>query len=132
MDTAIPEPGYQTNAGIDTQALVQATGVPNASPGNGDPDVSALAGGNTHYIVLGVDVTGTTTNGGTSAAAPLWASVTAKIHAVFTDQGLPTTGYFDDLLYTTASIDPGSFDDVQFGSNTSSFVLGGVLRRILP
>ena len=129
VDTAIPEPSYQTNAGIDTQALAQAAGIPNASSGKGDPDVSALAGGNTHYIVPGAQLAGTENNGGTSAATPLWAALTAKIQAVFTDQGLPTTGYFNDLLYTAAAIDPGSFDDVQFGSNTSSFVLNGPVRQ---
>lgn len=131
VDTTVPEPSYQVNAGIDTHALAQAAGIADAGSGKGEPDVSALAGGNTRYIVPEADLTGTQTNGGTSAATPLWASLTAKVQAVFADQGLPTTGYFNDLLYTAAAIDPGSFDDVQFGSNTSSFVLGGPVTQSL-
>jgi hypothetical protein len=44
---------------------------------------------------------------------------------VFLDQGLPKTGYFNDLLHQPAMITPASFNDVQHGNNTSSFIEGG-------
>ncbi len=125
VNTAIPEPSYQVNAGIDVAALATADGVPGGLSGKGVPDVSALSSGNTDYTVPTGDLKGTTQSGGTSASAPLWAALTAQIQAVFADQGLPTTGYFNDLLYIAALIDPASFNDVQFGNNTSTYVQGG-------
>ena len=132
VSTALTEPAYQLNAGIDTQALQQADGVPAASAADrGLPDVSALAGGNTHYLVPNPDLSsesasGTpdpTSEGGTSAAAPLWAALVAQIQAVFINEGLPALGTINDLLYQASVIDPAAFDDVQFGSDTSSFVI---------
>ena len=54
-------------------------------------------------------------DGGTSAASPLWASLTAQIDTIFHDQGLPNLGYCNDLLYIAAAIAPGSFNDVDAG-----------------
>ena len=67
----------------------------------------------------------TTTTGGTSAAAPLWAALMSQIKAIFADQKLPRLGYMNDLLYTAAVIAPAAFNDVTIGNNTSSSVLGG-------
>ena len=49
---------------------------------------------------------------GTSAATPLWASLAAQITTIFGDQGLPSLGYMNDLLYTAAAIAPASFNDM--------------------
>src|SRR5260370_22534877 len=68
---------------------------------------------------------GTSLSGGTSAASPLWASLTVQLDTIFHDQGLPNLGYMNDLLYIAAVIAPASFNDVTLGTNTSSFVLGG-------
>ena len=125
VDPAIPEPAYQTDEGIDVAALDGGTGT-----GKGDPDVSALAGGNTHYLVPAAGLSGLASSGGTSASSPLWESLSAQIQAIFLNQGLPTTGYYNDLIYQAAAIDPGSFNDVQFGSNTSSFALGGAISEV--
>src|SRR5260370_31456625 len=68
---------------------------------------------------------GTSLSGGTSAASPLWASLTVQLDTIFHDQGLPNLGYMNDLLYIAAVIAPASFNDVTLCTNTSSFVLGG-------
>src|SRR4029079_916501 len=48
--------------------------------------------------------------------------------AIFHDQGLPSLGYMNDLLYTAAVIAPASFNDVTIGNNTSSYTLGGPIE----
>lgn len=120
VDSTQPVPAYQSDFG-----LTPTTSDPQALVGRGTPDVSANAGGNMLYIVPTADMTGTSNDDGTSAAAPLWASLVSQINAVFQDQELPQLGYLNDLLYQAATIAPASFNDIQIGSNTSSFVLGG-------
>ncbi|MBI2741119.1 MAG: hypothetical protein HYX38_31870 [Rhodospirillales bacterium] len=114
--------------GWSIPAYQQAFGLSTLTNGNrGMPDVAALSSGDTFYAVLAADyVNGTSTtlwhgDGGTSAAAPLWASLTTQFNAVFVDQGLPRLGYYNDLLYTAAVIAPGSFNDVQLGNNDNSY-----------
>jgi hypothetical protein len=93
----------------------------------GAPDVAALAGGNGHYAVLnGAYVSDPNqpllrANGGTSAASPLWASLTTQFNTIFGDQGLPELGFYNDLLYIAAAVAPGSFNDIRLGSNITSF-----------
>jgi hypothetical protein len=106
----------------------QAFGLGSLTGGRrGVPDVAALAGGDTQYTVLDFNyVNGTTAmpltgDGGTSAASPLWASLTAQFNAIFHDQGLPDLGFYNDLIYIAAAIAPGSFNDIQLGNNVSSF-----------
>lgn len=92
--------------------------------GRGLPDVSALAGGDMHYIVPTADMQGNHGDGGTSAATPFWASLAVQLNAIFHDQGLPSLGYMTDLLYIAAAIAPGSFNDVTLGDNVSTFLTG--------
>ena len=120
VDPSQPQPSYQTDFGLHL-----ATSDPSALTGRGVPDVAALAGGNTRYVVTGADMSGTGSGAGTSAAAPMWAALVAQFDAVFRDQGLANLGYMNDLLYTAAAIAPASFNDVTIGNNTSSFALGG-------
>jgi hypothetical protein len=116
--TQVPTPDYQTAYGL--ASLTHG--------GRGSPDVAALASGDSFYAALNDQyVTGTSGAtllhgvGGTSAAAPLWASLTTQFNTIFHDQGLPHLGYYNDLLYIAAVIAPGSFNDVQLGNNTNSF-----------
>ncbi|GEP55167.1 M10 family metallopeptidase C-terminal domain-containing protein [Reyranella soli] len=113
-------PSYQADYG-----LVPFTADPYHLVGRGTPDVSANAGGNLYYIVPTGDMTGTESNGGTSAATPLWAALGAQLNAIFEDQNLPHLGYANDLLYIASAIAPASFNDIRTGNNTSSYVLGG-------
>ncbi len=119
VNTGIGVPWYQSNYGLQPTS---STGV-----GRGVPDVSALSAGDSRYAVLNIDnVTNSsasilTNSGGTSAAAPLWASLTAQFNAVFADQHLPALGFYNDLLYTAAAIAPASFNDILLGNNTASY-----------
>ncbi|MEW6255473.1 MAG: DUF4114 domain-containing protein [Pseudomonadota bacterium] len=121
VDTTQPTPSYQLDYGLSPTAAY----TPGAGQGRGLPDVSANAGGNLFYWTPDGSMEGLTEEGGTSAATPLWASLAVQINAVFADQGLPQLGYMNDLLYIASAIAPGSFNDIQFGNNTSSFSLGG-------
>ena len=113
-------PGYQSGIGV-TPTSVFGTG-------RGIPDVSALSAGDSLYAVLNEnyvnDVPGSGLihpDGGTSAAAPLWAALTAQFNTIFFDQGLPQLGYYNDLLYIASVIAPGSFNDIQLGNNNNTF-----------
>ena len=70
-------------------------------------------------------MTGIGDDDGTSAATPLWASLMVQIDTIFDDQGLPHLGFANDLLYIAAAIAPGSFNDITFGNNVTSFIHGG-------
>lgn len=123
VDPTQPTPSYQVDFGL-------APGSNPASPsfsGRGAPDVSALAGGDASYMALNSDyVIGDSTyslvaTGGTSAAAPLWATLTSQFNYIFQDQKLPTLGFYNDLLYTAAAVAPGSFNDITLGNNNSGY-----------
>ncbi len=126
VDGAQPIPHYQIAFGL------VPTDAGSGQTGRGIPDVAALAGGSLFYYVLtgleeGADG-GTPSftfgrNGGTSAASPLWASLTAQVDAVFADAGLPRLGYYNDLLYQSAAVAPGAFNDVTLGNNVSSYYI---------
>ncbi|WP_338204145.1 S53 family peptidase [Candidatus Nephthysia bennettiae] len=84
-------PAYQKGPGVDNQF----------SNGNRQvPDVAAVADQNTGYhVVLG----GRDHQiGGTSAAAPLWAAVTALIDQDFQKRGLKPVGFANPALYWMA------------------------------
>jgi hypothetical protein len=123
VDQTQPVPSYQTAYGL-TPGVTPAS--PNGS-GRGAPDVSALAGGDAYWAVLNNDAfshaNAPTISGddGTSAAAPLWATLTAQFNVIFKDQGLPTLGFYNDLLYIASAIAPASFNDIVLGNNTSGF-----------
>jgi hypothetical protein len=123
VDVTTPTPSYQQEYGLDP------TDVATGGGGRGVPDVSAASGGNLTYYTPHGDLTLPPVSGsggyGTGASAPLWASLTAQINAIFLDQGLPRLGYMNDLLYTAAVVAPASFNDITFGNNISSFNRGG-------
>lgn len=115
----VPIPDYQHDFGISSMT----------DGARGMPDVSALSAGDTLYAVLNSAYIGDATqpllskSGGTSAATPLWASLTAQIDTIFKDQGLPQLGYYNDLLYNAAAITPASFNDITVGNNANTFYL---------
>ncbi|WP_191061098.1 S53 family peptidase [Geminicoccus harenae] len=126
VDITQDTPWYQTAFG-----LTPTSTDPEGGTGRGVPDVSGLAGGNMYYTVPNEDMQGTTWSGGTSASTPLWAALTARINAVFAEQGLPNLGFMNDLLYTAAAVAPGSFNDIQLGNNTTSFGVNSEGQLIL-
>lgn len=116
VDQRLEIPDYQADFGLSPGV----DGSP-AETGRGVPDVSALAGGNFHYLVPSGDLSETTLSGGTSASSPLWAALFQQIETIFAAQKLPSLGYANDLLYQAAVITPAAFRDVQFGNNRSTF-----------
>ncbi len=99
-------PDYQQNANVPASVN------PGHHIGRGVPDVSGVADPATGIIV--VDTTGTQqVIGGTSAAAPLWAALAARIN-----QGLGhKVGFLNPLLYANAA--SGGLRDITQGNNGS-------------
>ena len=128
VDASQPVPGYQAAFG-----LAPTTSDPAHLVGRGTPDVSANAGSNLYYTSPSPNFVSATnpaeielqSGNGTSAAAPLWAGLATQVNAIFADQGLPSLGYMNDLLYIAAAIAPASFNDITIGNSVSSFFLGG-------
>lgn len=88
-------------------SIVRSDGSASALTQRGVPDVSADADPATGYVVHidGAD----TVVGGTSAVAPLWAALIARINAA---RGKPV-GFVNASLYAQ----PGAFNDVTSGNN---------------
>lgn len=98
-------PTYQQGAGVP----------PSANPphviGRGVPDVAAVADPNTGVVVMHVSGKMVEPIGGTSAAAPLWASLLVRIN-----QGLGSRiGFLNPTLY--ASCATGVLNDITVGNN---------------
>ena len=114
----VPIPGFQADAKVPPQVTRKwVDGVltpPVTFAGRGVPDVAANADLNTgyQYIYEGQPVTG----GGTSAAAPFWAGLIARIN-----QGLPRPcGFVTPLFYqlqTGADGEASGFRFIDRGSN---------------
>ncbi len=94
-------PAYQQNANVPA--------APNGFQGRGVPDVAGDADPETGYNVI-VDGQQSVI-GGTSAVAPLWAGLLARINQALGKN----VGYLNPLLYTGAA--ESSFRDVTSGSN---------------
>jgi kumamolisin len=99
-----PLPSYQQSAGVPPSAN------PGKTAGRGVPDVAADADPATGYMVR-VDGQNTVI-GGTSAVAPLWAGLIARMN-----QGLgKPLGFMNPALYSLGS-NSGVFRDITSGSN---------------
>jgi kumamolisin len=95
-------PGWQRNASVPRSVARggRGRGVPDVA-GNADPQTGYLIGGGTNDIGWG----------GTSAVAPLWAGLIARLN-----QGLgQRVGHLNPLLYN--GLAPSAFNDVPRGGN---------------
>lgn len=110
-------PAWQS--GVDVQSV---------NPGHGTgrcvPDVAAVASGATGYFVV-VDGQAEI-SGGTSASAPLWAALLARLNA----QRKGTIGYLTPLLYGktsggTSTLGAAACNDVTSGDNATAAGVGG-------
>jgi kumamolisin len=115
VSTQVPRPSWQ-----------QAPGIPATMSGRGLPDVAANAD-----IISGWDIISPASThpsqaeegpvGGTSAAAPFWAAITALIDLDLAHKSLPSVGFADPALYLFAQSPVGlptpPFHDVTLGSN---------------
>jgi kumamolisin len=105
VSTVFALPSWQTSAKVPDN-------VSSHKPGRGVPDVASLADPQTPYIVAQPGGTGGV--GGTSAAAPLWAALIARLNAL-----APSTpvGYLNPKLYGLAE---NPLRDITVGSNKSA------------
>jgi len=99
VSTLFPLPTWQANSNVPA--------APTSGGGRGVPDVAGDADPSTGYTVR-VD-SETTTIGGTSAVAPLWAGLIALANAANGQDA----GFVNPTLYT----DPSAFRDITSGNN---------------
>lgn len=105
VSSIFPLPSYQNGAGVP----------PSANPphhiGRGVPDVAAVADPYTGVVVMHITGKALEPIGGTSASAPLWASLIVRIN-----QALGTrVGFLNPTLY--ASCARGVLNDITVGNN---------------
>jgi kumamolisin len=93
------------------QGIVPPSVNPNRHVGRGVPDVAGDADENSGYTIL-VDGQQVTNVGGTSAVAPLWAALLARINQQL---GKPV-GFINPLLYSKLGRS-GAFHDITSGNN---------------
>jgi kumamolisin len=105
-----PVPDWQ--AGADVPSNADGSG----KTGRGVPDVASVADPETPFAVLG-PAGRLAYVGGTSAAAPLWSALVARLNEA---TGAPL-GYFNPELYSRVS---GSLHDITIGNNGGDGVTG--------
>ena len=98
-----PRPSYQDSANVPPPTT--------QAGGRGVPDVAANADPVTGYQVI-VDGS-TTTIGGTSAVAPLYAGLFARINQALVQNGKSRVGFVNAALYQN----PSAFHDIVSGDN---------------
>jgi len=108
VSTLYPLPSWQTDAGVPANASSGASG-------RGVPDVAGNADPETGYEIL-VDGSSTVV-GGTSAVAPLWAALVARL----AQQAGTRLGLLQSVLYdgVKAGVAQPGFRDITSGSNGS-------------
>ena len=112
VSDAFSQPSWQETAGVPERAT-SSSGSSASSTGRGIPDVAGNADPETGYQVL-VDGQ-STVYGGTSAVAPLWAALIARLA-----QGTGTRfGLIQPTLYAgvTPGVDVDGFYDITSGTN---------------
>jgi kumamolisin len=113
ISTIFQQPSYQVAPGLGPKSL----------GGRGVPDVAADADGQSGWDVFVPSSNGPQEQevGGTSAAAPTWAAITALMDEDLTHQGLAEVGFANPALYYFANDPPGlpatAFHQVTEGSN---------------
>ncbi len=108
-------PEYQASLNIPTS--------PKGNNGRGLPDVSANADPETGYQVFLSGHPGVI--GGTSAVAPLWAGLLARINQGLVKKGKSRVGFLNPLLYESSIAKGGVFADIVSGNNDNTGTLGG-------
>jgi len=105
VSSIFPLPAYQNSAGVPRSAN------PPHLIGRGVPDVAAVADPYTGVVVMHVNGKHLEPIGGTSASAPLWASLIVRMN-----QGLGSrVGFLNPTLY--ASCAEGVLNDITVGNN---------------
>lgn len=112
VSDTIGPPDWQSNANVPTSVN------PGARAGRGVPDVAGNADPNTGFQVLADGQHGIV--GGTSAVAPLWAGLIARINQQL---GTPS-GFLNPLLYSQVAR-TNAFHDITTGNNDITGEIGG-------
>jgi len=105
ISSVFTKPTYQNSVNVPPSSN------PSHNVGRGVPDVAAVADPVTGVVVMRIDGEHLEPIGGTSAAAPLWASLIARLN-----QGLKAQcGFLNPILYGNAF--RGAFHDITVGNN---------------
>jgi kumamolisin len=107
----------------DYQASLNIPASPNGNQGRGLPDVSGDADPATGYQVFLAGHSGVV--GGTSAVAPLWAGLIARINQRLVSIGKSAVGFLNPVLYDSSIANGGVFHDIVTGTNDITGTLGG-------
>ncbi|HEX7105178.1 MAG TPA: cell wall-binding repeat-containing protein, partial [Acidothermaceae bacterium] len=123
-------PAWQTGEGVIASSSATPCGAPAGSYCREVPDVSASADPSDGYVVA-YDVAdhpnSLTVVGGTSAAAPMWASLVALIDSACTGNRL---GLINPALYALHAADISAFNDVTVGDIDALGTNGGMYPAI--
>jgi kumamolisin len=115
ISAAFAVPSYQV--GLNMPAAVN----PGSGPGRGLPDVAGNAARDTAYLIVFRGLT--TAMWGTSAVAPLWAALIARLNEVLGFQ----LGFVNPTLYRLRGT--SAFKDITFGNNDINNDNGGYAAR---
>jgi kumamolisin len=107
----------------DYQASLSIPPSPNGNHGRGVPDVCGDADPETGYQVFLFGHPGVV--GGTSAVAPIWAGLIARINQRLTTIGRSPVGFLNPLIYDSSIADGSVFRDVVSGTNDITGTLNG-------
>jgi kumamolisin len=111
VSAAFPPPPYQTTAAISVTSVN-----PGAGPGRGVPDVAGSADRyGAGYLILIDGVSWLIASGGTSAVAPLWAALIARIN----EQLGRKVGFINPVIYQQ-NVAKNAFRNVTEGANNVS------------
>ncbi len=125
ISSSWPMPTWQSNSGVTGVINSYSSGTPcvksigTAKYCRQEPDVSAAADPNHGYVIYYKGAW--TVIGGTSAAAPTWASLLALVN----ESCGVKLGFANPLLYQAAKNDPSVFNDLTSGNNDSYGNHGG-------
>ncbi len=110
-------PAYQTS-------LTTIPASPTGNIGRGAPDVTGNADPETGYQIF---LAGNQqVVGGTSAVAPLWAGLIARINQGLISVGSKQVGFLNTLIYNSSIANSGAFHDIVSGNNDITGTLNGL------
>jgi kumamolisin len=115
VSNKFPRPDYQT--------MLSIPAAPNGSNGRGVPDVSGNADPETGYQIFLAGNPAVV--GGTSAVAPLWAGLIARINQRLVSIGSKPVGFLNPVIYASSVADSGAFRDIVSGTNDITGSLNG-------
>jgi kumamolisin len=108
----------------DYQSTFNIPASPSGNNGRGLPDVSGDADPATGYEIFLAG--NSAVIGGTSAVAPLWAGLIARMNQRLVSIGSKPVGFLNPVIYRTSGNGNGAFRDVTVGNNDLTGTLNGL------